>query len=315
MQRRFDDVQEAEIARRYGTGETVAVIGHSLGCSPQTIANILRRLGVALRTRNPVITDEQNELALRLCRDGKTIDEAAAEAGVSNRHVKKLLADTDIEMRQGRPPEHDLNHAAFDQPTPEALYWYGFLLADGALHYDNYGSPILATGLSVKDRGHVEKLRAFLGSTHTIGINTAGEGTFGGDSSTFRVRSKQIAEALVKWGFTTVKAERLPRGGAENSRDFWRGMVDGDGSVGKPGGCYDYISLNGQHALMCEFRTYLNRNNISCGNVNRKGVIWSVKAVRYQAIKAISLLYEGATVFLDRKFANARAALQNRGRL
>jgi hypothetical protein len=115
---------------------------------------------------------------------------------------------------------------AFDQLTP--AYWVGFLFADGSVSKDRQ-SKTLSVRVSERDRENLLKLRAFLRSTYSIG--TAPAGNYGGYRSRPLVRlsvsSPQLAERILCLGrydgpINTTLVE---------SRDFWRGVVDGDGSL------------------------------------------------------------------------------------
>ena len=52
-----------------------------------------------------------------------------------------------------------LNEQAFSKLTPEAAYWVGFLMADGSIVGRSVG-----IALALKDAGHLELFRAFMGS-------------------------------------------------------------------------------------------------------------------------------------------------------
>src|SRR3954467_7801907 len=58
----FDADAEAEIAKRYASGETAPALARELGCSVTTIREAVRRQGGAVRSRGNVFrqfTDEQ----------------------------------------------------------------------------------------------------------------------------------------------------------------------------------------------------------------------------------------------------------------
>ena len=67
-----------------------------------------------------------------------------------------------------------LNHEAFDIVTNDAAYWIGFLFADGSVIKQQKGAPQVQLRLSEVDRGHLEKFRHFLDSTHAIGTSPPG---------------------------------------------------------------------------------------------------------------------------------------------
>lgn len=104
--------------------------------------------------------------------------------------------------------------------TPDELYWAGLIHADGCIEK---GSSLRVV-LVQKERYMLEEFLRFLGQDSKISF-TAGFTPFG-YSESYRARGVGIGRALTDLG---VKTEPCPELYA--SRHFWRGMVDGDGSV------------------------------------------------------------------------------------
>ena len=116
-----------------------------------------------------------------------------------------------------------------------ARYWAGFLFADGTI-VRRTGSPEVAVVLAEKDVAHVEKLRSFLGSDPAITRirKEQQRGNFGGASGTvrFSVRSERLVGRLEHAGMVANQG-RVACVELAHSADFWRGVVDGDGWVGR----------------------------------------------------------------------------------
>lgn len=319
--RSFTDEVEREVVSRYKAGESAKALAREFRVSIQPILSALRRAGIEPRRSEPRLTPEQDDELIRMLCDGElTIEEAAERFGIGRTTIRKKLRARDISLPTGRPRECEVDDAAFDLPiTPEKAYWVGFLFADGALTHDGYGAPTVRMGLKLSDRGHIEKFRAFLGSTHKIGTGWSKSGFGGGPSAAYGVRSQGLASALIAYGMVSVKPERRPRMGLEDSRDFWRGMVDGDGTVSTRQHrrktiapvIYPYVALNGQRAIGDDFVSFLHRRGLG-GDINpaRHDTIFVTgTAGPGLAVEIIRLLYDGATVALDRKLAAARAIL------
>jgi len=194
-------------------------------------------------------------------------------------------------------------HNAFDELTPVAAYWIGFLFADGSVSKDKQRNSV-SVRVSERDREHLVKLRAFLRSTHTIG--TAPAGNYGGyrsrPSVRFSVTSAQLAERILSLG---------RYGGSINatlveSRDFWRGVVDGDGSLGILANGYAHFSLVGSRRLLEAFLLFLRSNDLDAKmTIRPHKTIFQVATAGYTAEKIVCLLYDNADVVLDRKAATA----------
>lgn len=127
-----------------------------------------------------------------------------------------------------------VNEKAFDELTPLSAYWLGFLMADGCVTRQSEGRSLrLTLRLSVKDRAHLERFRDWIGSAHTIyekeHADPAGKTQ---RSCCLQISSEPLCTALGKWGVVPRKTTREnPNPELLNNRDFWRGCVDGDGSV------------------------------------------------------------------------------------
>lgn len=134
-----------------------------------------------------------------------------------------------------RGRRYALNHAAFDEDTPEARYWVGALMTDGCIYgKPGAGAPKIILQVQAQDLEWVEQLRAFLGYTGPIGMSTKpGPGRERrGPYPRLAVASAQIAAALARYGVVPRKtATARPPDWLLRDPDFWRGCVDGDGHV------------------------------------------------------------------------------------
>lgn len=255
---------------------------------------------------------------------GKTTSkEAAALHGVSESSVSNILRRHGIKPTIGRPPTCDLDHEVFDVITPESAYWMGFLFADGCITEYRGGAPQVILDLGEKDRAHVEKFRTFLKSTHKIITVQHKRGNIKElqvserKSCTFRVRSTQLVTALQTRGMVKKGPDRAPVGELENSVDFWRGVVDGDGTVrvhiDKRGNGYKYpcLILCGHMPLLEKYQAFLIRQGVSTNIIDTISGIYQIRMLGAPALSIIRLLYANATVALDRKIEMARVILVN----
>ena len=152
-----------------------------------------------------------------------------------------------------------VRHDALDELTPSAAYWIGFLFADGSISYRGQSGKV-GLRVSERDKDHIVKLRTFLGSTHAISVGPAGN--YGGYASKpsvhFTVTSARLAERLLTLGrYEGPIDDTLIR-----SRDFWRGVTDGDGSLGILASGYAYFGLVGSRRLLEAFFLFLKSNDL-----------------------------------------------------
>jgi Mor family transcriptional regulator len=197
-----------------------------------------------------------------------------------------------------------VNHEAFDVFTDDATYWIGFLFADGSVIQPQKGVPRVQLRLSEIDRGHVEKFRQFLSSTHAV--TASPPGNFGGYQSRASVRcsvsSRRLGERLLELGrYEGPIAPELV-----GSRHFWRGVVDGDGSIYTLKTGYYGISLVGSQRLLDAFLGFLRERNLSGRmTVSPHKSIHEVSTAGHLAELIIDELYRNATTALARKAAAA----------
>jgi hypothetical protein len=199
---------------------------------------------------------------------------------------------------------------AFDQLTPVAAYWVGFLFADGSVG-ECKQSKRVSVRVSERDKEQLVKLRDFLRSTHTIG--TAPAGNYGGyrsrPSVRFTVDSAQLAERILCLG----RYDGPINATLVESRDFWRGVVDGDGSLGLLATGYAHFGLVGSRRLLEAFMIFLRSNDLAAKMTIRPDkTIFQVATAGYTAEKIVYFLYDNADVALDRKAVAAAEILAAR---
>ncbi len=182
---------------------------------------------------------------------------------LTNVIITNLLTANNIPLRLGRYKNiQDARpdwQESFAKPTPAALYWAGFLMADGSVS-PRKGEFSISCSLSIIDFKHVEALAAFVGKGAITNLKAQGRAM---PSCGWRVYSDRIAADLARWGILPRKGRSdytAPLGEATDSIDFWRGMIDGDGSVN----FFQYggkISLTGRRGI-CEAFVRFVCNNI-----------------------------------------------------
>jgi transposase-like protein len=302
--------QEALIAQRYAGGETVPDIARDLGLPPTSVRRSIARQGGEFRggptTRRLTEEERATIVKLSVTTHSSTI---ADSLGVAPATVGRALREAGVKVPRKRR-SCTLNENAFDVLTPEAAYWCGFLFADGCLPRDQHGTQALSVNLAEKDRGHLEKLRSFLGSDHAITRITTVR-LIGGPTVYYKVRSKHISDRLLALGMTKKTDDRAPCSELANSRDFWRGMIDGDGTVSRSEAVYASIILHGHMPVLVAFQTWLSNQDLAEPHIApasngsaltpRKQPIFRISAMGDKACGIIDTLYRNATIALDRK--------------
>ena len=227
--------------------------------------------------------------------------------GVRRQTISKWLKDRGIEVinyqNRSRLDEH-----IFDSiDTEEKAYWLGFLFADGNI---SHTGNRLEVRLSIKDLSHLEKFRKFLGLTTEIRTGICNGNGF----CHLSVRNKHLWHTLDSLGCHPRKSLILEFPNFSIFSDvklikhFIRGYIDGDGCLTIHRGSENYyrteINLVGTEKFLTVVRKLFYDEgyirNKSCTNWENKA--YSLVFSDLPSRKIARLLYEKATVYLERKY-------------
>jgi hypothetical protein len=138
--------------------------------------------------------------------------------------------------RHGATRRNTLDETAFDVVTPESAYWVGFLMAAGSITRAGTRSPAIAVTTADEDRAHLERFRGFVRAMDPITVGT--RDGFRDASRAYlsvQVRSARLARTLARFGVVPYKTLVAKAFELECDRHFWRGCIDGDGSISRHG--------------------------------------------------------------------------------
>ena len=316
--------QKAEIARRYADGETSTTLSLAFGTSFGNILNIVRAHGGTIRSRRR-LTPEQQEWTRNAYAGGMSSLKVAAALGVNKRLILDQLKSDGIPRRSMSEAKrkYPLDESLFDQPTAAGRYWIGVLMTDGCVHWKRAAhTAIVSLGFAYRDVGHVEKFRTFLGTEQPLFLNPEDstttftmngkpyESTKHGRAE-ISVASVRLAEALARYGVVPRKKHGATVSLLENDRDFWRGAIDGDGTVGMHrDGKFPFLGFYGSKPLVTQFSRYLGTIGTKREpSVRPTGSIWCCTISGGHAAEAVRHLYDGCAVALDRKMAVAERVM------
>lgn len=199
--------------------------------------------------------------------------------------------------------------------TEDKAYWLGFITADGCIYKRKNGnSYTLYISLSSKDEKHLIKFKNDIESEHLIYKRkmTTLKGT-DIESVRIAISNQDICNDLIKLGITERKSltcrspvvpDEVP---LELERHFWRGVIDGDGTIGwykrhnSRKGKYS-LSLVGSYGIVDGFRDYCYKFVDSAAKVLKRENIYVFTQTESNAIKMCSILYDDSCIRLERKF-------------
>jgi hypothetical protein len=144
------------------------------------------------------------------------------QLGISRPTAYKYVRSGPGTCRYEARPDHSVWHEAFDDLTDEAAYWVGMLITDGCIVGNGRRVKL---SLQVRDIPTLERFKSFVRTTAPVGKPHIG-------SATVRFSSPYMCRRLAELNVVPRKSmiAQAPEILLDN-RHFWRGVIDGDGSV------------------------------------------------------------------------------------
>lgn len=232
----------------YVGGMSTPAIAKRFGVSTSTVGGALKRLGVPTRPspqqRNLELAAFRNEWAA-MYRAGKTAGYIADRYDTTPVVVARHLRAIGVQMRTKdiATRRYTLaNEEVFSKiDTEGSAYWLGFLMADGTVdaraERERSRSFRITLGLAERDRQHLERFRAFVGTEKPIYVahhKRPGQKESYSTMLYLNLSSKSMTQDLIRWGCTPAKTHTLQYPGdlpESLARHFVRGYFDGDGCI------------------------------------------------------------------------------------
>jgi hypothetical protein len=201
--------------------------------------------------------------------------------------------------------------------SPAQAYWLGFITADGGISLPP--SRVLALNLAARDAEQLAAFQHALGRKAPIRYAWSNHGT---RVARFAVSSKLLVDDLQRCGVGPRKSlvQRPWNGPHRLMSHYWRGVFDGDGSLGLGKAHaktwrhnYWSASLTGSRAMVLAFRSYVVTAGGTRGCLHRHGRAWKLTwgGIRPPCVVA-RLLYSGnPSAALGRKFKLAQRMLRD----
>lgn len=201
-------------------------------------------------------------------------------------------------------------------------YIYGLLLADGNIYFsnsknrrvDNRGRVSLE--VNSKDKDIVLKLFHEIPNSH-IGSrirNTNFKQNY--HTYIFSNGQKSFRDWLISCGFPTQNKTVIatPPTTHYEEKDFWRGVLDGDGSLGflKRDGIPFVSLITVSESLKDAYCSFLNKSYGIEKRIsrNKRDNAYNINVYSEQAVILARDLYDGASIYLDRKYSKSQQLQQ-----
>lgn len=226
--------------------------------------------------------------------------------------------------------KYTVDHDIFQEESERAFYLAGFIAADGCIRISktnktrDYINHRLVIALSRDDKEHLLVIKNLLESTHPVHdylIENSKRNPEWNDvwESKLMITSKQIVEDLKKFNIGPRKSLSLkfPKWLEKHPlvNHFMRGYFDGDGSFFINSELsYDRLccSTRGTKKFLRSFKRVLERNcGFKGGNVDTSERAAQLRFKGEFSLKVRDFLYQGATIYLDRKYRIANMEERN----
>jgi hypothetical protein len=295
-----------EIVKLYQSGVNRWNISLQTGSSKKTVNKVLSQVGIDFQEEEKLDYENRLSQIIPLYRSGVTQVELETRLHLTRKTIRAILKNSDAEYREGSEAAtvgrgNAIDHKAFDNLEDEqVLYWIGLIYTDGHVNVSGKDNSIEVT-LHEQDRELLEKFKKFLNCSNLIVKQK------GSDCCRLRFFSERIVNLLSELGFTNNKSKTLiPHEKLKHSRHFWRGCVDGDGSLyvsNQKGYKSPAVSLCGTEDTCKGFLQFLKENAIITVRIPKQGKgVHSVAFTWQLALQIIDLLYKDSTVYLERKY-------------
>lgn len=325
MQKLLDETGEQTVIQAYLSGLTLEDAGASVGVSKKVAFDLLKRRGIPRRDRKEArflktAPADRDDIARRYVA-GESSGALAEEYGISRATVADYVRARNGEVREmTQPKKHNLNESAFASPNEEGRYWIGMLFADGCVTERERRGKSLCLSLSGEDRSHVYRLREFLKASAPVEEieNPSSQWPNASPSCRLTVHNRKLIDSLACYGMTPAKSLTARVAILEHDRDFWRGVIDGDGWICRRDDGRPIVGFCGSKDMADQFREFLLRRldgvattRAGVNKVSHARDHYRFTATGKFAVETARLLYSGASVALPRKQEKALEIIGN----
>lgn len=261
------------------------------------------------------LTEDQKEDIVGAYKYGETTADLSRKYSVSSTAIHKVLIRMGVEVRSRSETSRkgrEVNEKAFDNPQKkDTAYWLGHIMADGNVTSKREGkSPVVSLELQGDDAKHVRNFAKFLGASHKVGEKNR---TDGRKSAYVGLRSQVLADKLASYGVVSQKTgNQKAKKGLDKNPAFWRGYIDGNGSIGRDKNGSPTLGVVGSEAIVKQFARFAKCLTGKDFTVGKSGNLYQITLGGEAAKKVIRATYGKPGEALSRKLKVVRQILERR---
>ncbi len=188
---------------------------------------------------------------------------------------------------------------------PDFSYFYGFALTDGHLRETSRQRGVLSIEISVRD---VDIINQFIQLFPQAKFsNRTRETNFGRlHAVSFRLFDLNFRNKLKSYGFPVGKKSEIATVplGQFSEKDFWRGVLDGDGSLGFTKQGFPFISFTTKSEnLAVNYKQLVKKVTglIMTSARNKRDKVYNLMLTKEGAVQMTIFLYDHANLSVQRK--------------
>lgn len=266
-----------------------------------------------------ILSDEQKIILINKYLEGNSIRELQKITGLCRQTISKILKNENIKIRDNsiNSRKYFCNEDYFEEiDTEHKAYWLGFIYADGYIvsKKNNYSQKIGIT-LNSKDENHIKKFKNDINATNPIKRYIGSGYNPNGEFSKILITSQKLVDDLKTKGVIENKTKIItfptedivPK---ELIPHFIRGYLDGDGCI-----CFNkyvsnkcQINFTGTYEFLYGINLFFQKNNVI---TSHNGAYELKYSGTNEAFRILNILYENATIFLDRKYIKVKDFVNN----
>lgn len=187
-------------------------------------------------------------------------------------------------------------------------YLFGLILTDGNLYFNTRNRGKVQIELSYDDKDIIEKIQKHF--YYKSYINTRNRDTNfikNYKSIIWSCHQQEFREELLKLGIPKNNKSELANVPLVkyNKNAFWRGVIDGDGSIGITKNNEPFISLViVSEQLAQKYLMFLKDefNIVKIVNRNKRDNVYNITVKNEDAINLGNYIYKNSTIYMDRKY-------------
>jgi hypothetical protein len=199
--------------------------------------------------------------------------------------------------------------------NPFYAYLFGLIQTDGHLYQNTRNRGRLSIEVSKRDEEILWKLQKRLPFNSTISERIR-QTNFKSEylSVTWKVYDRRFRDFLIMNGLTSGrKSETISIPVVEYSRaDYFRGLIDGDGSLGLTANGFPFLSLiTASSEISKEYLSFLKSvtNKEKTATANKRDKVFNIAVYKEDAQQVVRILYYKNCLALPRKLRKAKEVL------